>query len=178
MLLKIFFALVVVVAAMSYYINSQPTEFSLAREVSISAPSAAVFPHVNDFHLWEQWSPWAKIDPGSKTTFEGPAAGEGAIYHWSGNSKVGEGKMTILKAVAPNSILISLEFLRPVKSTSITIFEFKRTDVGTQVIWTMTGTNKFIAKAFQLVMNMEKMLGPDFEKGLAQLKAVVEGAKK
>jgi len=141
----------------------------------MSAPPQAVFPQVNDLHNWEAWSPWAKIDPAMKTTFAGPAAGTGAIYTWVGNSKVGEGRMTITDSRLNERIQIKLEFFKPFKATHMAEFTFKPEGSQTSVTWTMSGKNNFMGKAFGLVMSCDKMIGSDFEKGLANLDEVVGG---
>jgi hypothetical protein len=156
----------------------QPAEFSVTRTGTMSAPAADVFAQVNDFHKWNAWSPWAKIDPAMKQTFEGAQAGTGAIYTWLGNKKVGEGRMTITESRPSDLVMIKLEFLKPFKATNATEFTFKPEGNQMLVTWTMTGRKNFIFKAFGLFMNMDKMIGGDFEKGLANMKAVVESANK
>ncbi len=178
MLPVILIVVAVLVVAMLVVVAMQSEDFRIARSATIAAAPAEVFPQVNDFHRWEQWSPWAKLDPAMKTTYEGPATGEGSAYSWSGNNKVGAGKMTVLKSQPPERLLIQLDFLRPMKVTNTAEFTFEPKGRSTVVTWTMTGKKNFMAKAFHLVMNMEKLVGPDFEKGLAQLKAVVESPKK
>ena len=154
----------------------QPTHFRITRSANMSAPSANVFAQVNDFHNWAAWSPWAKIDPAMKLTFEGSPSGTGAIYSWVGNKQVGQGKMTITDSQPTDLIRIKLEFLKPFKATNTTEFTFKPEAIQTSVTWTMTGTKNFMFKAVGLFMNMDKLVGGDFEKGLAQLKSVVESA--
>ena len=170
--LAVLFALFLAVASM------QPEDFKLSRSATIRSPPAEVFTYVNDFHKWETWSPWAKMDPNMKTTYLGEAMGAGAAYAWAGDHTVGEGKMTILKSQAPESIVIQLDFLRPMAATNMCEFTFKQEGPGTVVTWSMSGKNNFIAKALHLVMNMDKVVGSDFEKGLAQLKSVAEVARK
>lgn len=152
----------------------QPAEFSVQRSTTIAAPPATVFALVNDFHQWEKWSPWAKMDPEMKTTYEGSESGAGAIYTWIGNSQVGEGKMTILESRAPEQVGIQLEFLAPMKATNTAEFNFKPEGDGTTVTWSMAGRNNFIGKAFCMFMDMDAMVGGDFEKGLTAIKAVAE----
>jgi uncharacterized protein YndB with AHSA1/START domain len=178
MLPVILIVIAAVVVTLLVVVAMQPEGFRIARSATIAAAPAEVFPQVNDFHRWDQWSPWAKIDPAMKTTYEGPATGEGSSYSWSGNNKVGAGKMTVLKCQPPQRILIQLEFLRPMKVTNTAEFTFEPKDRSTVVTWAMTGKKNFMAKAFHLVVNMDKMLGGEFDKGLAQLKAVVESPKK
>jgi hypothetical protein len=143
----------------------------------MAAAPADVFPEVNDFHRWENWSPWAKIDPAMKVSYDGPPSGEGAHYSWVGNDKVGAGGMTITQSEPPRQIMIRLEFLKPFKATNTAHFTFEPKDGGTLVTWTMTGKKNFLFKAVHLIMSMDKMVGPQFEQGLAQLKAVVEAQK-
>ena len=153
----------------------QPSHLEVSRSTEIDAPPAAVFEQVNDFHHWDDWSPWAKLDPSMKTSFEGPKFGEGAKYSWDGNDKVGAGRMTIVDSKPPETVKIKLEFLRPMASVADTLFTFTPVGAGkTKVTWKMSGENGFIGKAFSLIMDCDKMVGPDFEKGLANLKAVVE----
>lgn len=152
----------------------QPSEFSVTRSAVIGAPPPKVFPFVNDFSKWGAWSPWENMDPDMKRSYEGPKAGVGAIYAWEGNDKVGVGKMTITESKAPEVVRIKLEFFKPMEGLSPTEFLFQPEGKGTKVTWTMTGTNNFIGKAFCLFMDMDKMVGGDFEKGLAAMKAAAE----
>ena len=156
----------------------QPSQYRVERRATVPAPAAVVFAQVNDFHNWEAWSPWAKLDPAIKQTYEGAPAGTGAIYSWAGNGKVGEGRMTLTESRPSDLIKIKLEFIKPFASTCDTEFAFKPDGNQTTVNWSMSGENNFIAKAFCLFMNMDKTVGGDFEKGLAQMKAVVEAAGK
>jgi hypothetical protein len=142
--------------------------------VKISTPPEKIFPHVNDLHQWEAWSPWAKMDPACKNTFEGSPAGTGAIFSWAGNKKVGEGRMTILESQPDQLIRIKLEFFKPFKATNTAEFIFKPEGNQTIVTWSMFGKNNFMGKAFGLIMNCDKMVGGDFEKGLAAMKSVAE----
>ena len=176
MLKKILIALAIVVAGLAVVIAFQPSEFSVRRSATIAAAPAEVFPHVNDFHNWDAWSPWAKLDPKSKIAFEGSPSGQGAVFKWSGNDDVGEGSMTIMASQPAKQVRIKLAFVRPFESTADTVFDFAPAGAGTTVTWTMSGRNdNFIAKAFCLVMGgPDRMVGPDFDRGLAQMKAVVE----
>jgi len=169
-------AVAVVVVGFVIVVAMQPADFRYERSATMSAPSSAVFDQVNDFRRWTAWSPWEKIDPALKRTYEGAPAGVGASYSWSGNNQVGEGRMTISDSRPSDLIRINLEFLRPFKATNTAEFAFKPEGKQTRVTWSMTGRNGFISKAFCLVMNMDKMIGRDFEKGLANMKAVVEGS--
>src|SRR5262249_7146798 len=133
---------------------------------------------VNDFHAWPAWSPWEKLDPQMKKTFEGPASGVGAKYAWTGNDKVGEGRMTIEKSEKPSTVGIKLEFLKPFEATNATTFTFAPTAKGSKVTWAMDGENNFMAKAASLFMDMDKMIGGDFERGLTAMKTAAESAPK
>ena len=158
--------------------STRPAEFTVTRSATMAAPPAAVFEQVNDFHQWEAWSPWAKLDPNSKVTFEGPPAGTGSVFKWSGNSEVGEGKQTIVESRPGELVRIKLEFVKPMPGTSDVEFVFKPEGAGTVVRWTMSGKNNLVGKAMSLFMDCDKMLGGYFETGLANLKAVVEAAPK
>ena len=170
-------AAVLVVAAIGLVIlvALQPSEFRVTRSTKISAPPPAVFGQVNDFHKWTGWSPWEKLDPELKRTYDGSAAGTGAIYSWNGNNKVGQGRMTIMESRPSDSIRIKLEFMRPFVCTNTAEFTFQPEGNQTEVTWSMTGQNTFMGKAFHLLMNMDKMVGGDFEKGLASMKSLAEG---
>jgi Polyketide cyclase / dehydrase and lipid transport len=176
MFIKILVVLAAVLLVFTGVVAMQPAQYRVVRTATISAPASAVFAQVNDFHKWEAWSPWAKLDPAAKNTFEGPPAGPGAIFRWAGNAKVGEGRMTLIESRPSELVRIKLEFLKPFASTCSTEFGFKPQGDQTAVTWSMAGENNFFAKAFCLFMNMDKMVGGDFEKGLAQMKSVAEAA--
>jgi len=174
MLKKLLIAVVVVVAVFVAFAATRPASYRVTRSRTIGAPASVVYAQVADFHQWDKWSPWAKLDPAMKTTHTGPVAAPGSSYAWSGNDKVGEGKMTLVEAVPGQRLRITLEFLKPFAATSATEFGFAPRQGGTETTWTMEGHNSFVAKAFSVFMDMDKMIGNDFEKGLAQLKAVSE----
>ena len=179
MLKKILIAIAVVVAGLVAVIAMQPATFEVSRTASIAAPPADVFALVDDFHKWDSWSPWAKLDPAIKTTFEGASSGTGAVYAWVGNDKVGEGRQTIVESRPGELVRIKLEFLKPFASVADTEFAFSGDGSGTTVKWVMKGDNNFVSKAFCLFMGgMDKMIGPDFDKGLAQLKTLAESSAK
>ncbi len=157
-------------------IAGQPDEFKTSRSAKISAPPGKIFPHVNDLHKWEAWSPWAKLDPNAKSTFEGPADGVGTVMAWVGNSKVGEGRMTIIESRPDEVIRFRLEFFKPFKATKIAEFTFTTEGNHTLVTWSMSGKSNFMSKIMGLIMNCDKMIGGFFEKGLAQLRSVAESA--
>src|SRR5262249_10520255 len=135
------------------------------------------FPHVNNLREWKEWSPWAKMDPNAKETFEGPAAGKGAVMTWAGNRKVGEGSMTITESKTNNAVRFRLDFRKPMKPISTAEFTFTPEGRATKVTWSMSGHNNLIGKAMGLVMNCDKMVGGQFEKGLASLKSIAESGK-
>jgi hypothetical protein len=143
------------------------------RSATIAAPATAVFAQVNDFHNWQEWSPWAKIDPAAKNTYSGAARGTGAVFSWDGNSKVGEGTMTITESRPNDLIRIKLEFRRPFKGVNDVEFTFKPDGNKTLVTWSMAGRKNFITKGIGLLMSMDKMIGGQFEQGLANLDSVV-----
>ena len=140
----------------------------------MASPPESIFPHVNELKQWEAWNPWGKIDPNMKLTYDGPAAGVGASYAWAGNHAVGEGRATITETRTNELVQLKLEFLKPMAGVSTAEFTFKPQGNQTEVTWTMTGKNNFIAKAFCLFMNMDQMIGGQFEKGLAELKTLAE----
>jgi hypothetical protein len=174
MLKKLLLAAVVVLAAFALFVATRPASYRVSRSRAMAAPATTVYAQVADFHQWEKWSPWAKLDPAMKTTFAGPTAAAGSSYAWTGNDKVGEGKMTLLETRPGEMVRIRLEFIKPFASTNSTAFTFAPKGSGTETTWTMEGHNDFAGKAFSAFMNMDKMIGNDFEKGLAQLKAVAE----
>ncbi len=178
MLKKILIGVAAVIVLFVIVVMTRPAEFKIERSTTVSAPPEVVFAQVNDFHAWPAWSPWEKLDPGMKRTHSGAPAGTGAAYAWQGNDDVGEGRMTIEKSDAPSTIGIKLEFLKPFAATNQTTFTFANTGGGTKVTWAMEGKNNFAAKAFSLFMNMDKLVGGDFERGLAAMKAVSESAAK
>ena len=173
-MLPILLALAVVVILLIVFVAGQPDEFKLVRETKISVPREKIFPHVNDLRAWEAWSPWAKLDPNAKATFEGANSGEGAAFAWSGNSEVGEGKMTITEAKPNERIVMRLDFLQPMQATNETVFEFAPEGNGTRMTWTMTGHNNFIGRAICTFVNMDGMVGGMFEKGMANINEIVK----
>jgi uncharacterized protein YndB with AHSA1/START domain len=174
-MLPIFFlALIAIVVVFAGIVAMQPSEFGVARTTTISAPASAVFAQVNDFHQWKNWNPWGQIDPAMKQTYEGAPSGIGAIYMWTGNAQVGEGRMTLTESRPSDLIRIKLEFLKPFAATSLAEFTFKPEGDQTVVTWSMIGQCNFIAKTIHLFISMDKMIGDQFEKGLARMKAEVE----
>ncbi len=165
----------VVVLVLLLAIMSRPSTFHVERSASIKAVPSVVHAVVNDFHAWKGWSPWDRLDPTMKQTYSGAATGAGAMYEWKGNDEVGEGKMTI-SASTPDKITIRLEFIKPFAATNTTTFSFAAVGTETKVTWAMDGTNDFFGKAFSLFMDMDKMIGADFDKGLAAMRGIAEAA--
>jgi hypothetical protein len=175
MAIQILIGVVAVVVLFVGVVATRPAKFRIERSITIAAPPEKAFVHVNDFHKWVGWSPWEALDPTMKKTFEGAAEGVGSVYSWVGNGKVGEGRMTIERSVAPSFVGLKLEFFKPWAATNPTTFSFDPVPEGTKLTWAMDGTNNFSAKAFSLFMNMDKLVGRDFERGLAALKKLAEG---
>jgi hypothetical protein len=170
--------IVLVVVIFCVVVAMQPSHYHIERSATMNAPASVVFNQVNDFHKWDAWSPWAKLDANMKTSYEGAPAGPGAMYSWTGNNQVGQGRMTITDSKPAEMVKIKLEFIKPFAATNATNFMFNSQGNQTAVKWTMDGDNTFMGKAFGLFMNMDKTVGGDFERGLAQMKAVAEAATK
>jgi uncharacterized protein YndB with AHSA1/START domain len=173
MLKKISMALILVIVVILGLALTQPDSFKVERSATIKAPPEKVMAYLNDFHQWTAWSPWEKLDPGMQRTFEGSASGTGAVYAWSGNDKVGQGRMEITGS-APTQLDIKLDFVKPFASSNHTVFKLQPQGDSTVVTWTMTGPSQFVTKLMGVFASMDKMVGKDFEKGLAQLKAAAE----
>jgi hypothetical protein len=174
MLVKILIAVVIVVLGLAAFIVTRPAEFRVTRTATFAAPAPAVFAQVNELRKWEAWSPWAKKDPQMKQTYAGPAAGAGAVTSWVGNKDVGEGRMSIVESRPAELIRFKLEFFKPFAATNSAEFTFKEQGGRTAVSWSMSGQNNFISKAMSVVFDFDKMIGADFEAGLARLKTIVE----
>lgn len=143
--------------------------YTVERSASIAAAPQTVYDLVSDFHSWPQWSPWEELDPDMQRTHSGATSGVGAKYAWSGNKKAGQGDMTITEATAPSKIQIALNFVKPFKSSNTTTFTLTPEGEGTKVLWSMTGPRPLFMRVFGFMFNMEKLVGGDFEKGLAKL---------
>ncbi len=170
MLLYIVLAVVVVIiVGLLVFVAMQPAAFRITRSLTIPLPAAPLFALVNDFHRWAEWSPFEKLDPAMKKTFTGSPAGAGAVYAWSGNNKAGEGQTTILESKPNELVRMKLVFTGPFKATNIADFTFVPNGDQTVVTWLMTGNNNFMGKAFALMVNMDKMVGKEFEEGLRNM---------
>lgn len=153
---------------------TKPNNFIVQRSTEIAAPAEAVFSLIDDFHKWRDWSPWEGLDPDLKRKMSGTDSGPGAVYEWDGNKKVGTGRMEIIEATAPVKAVIKLDFLRPFEAHNVAEFTIVPQGQTSRVNWTMRGPAPFMTKLMQTVMNFDKMIGKDFEKGLANLKAIAE----
>jgi uncharacterized protein YndB with AHSA1/START domain len=148
--------------------------YTVERSTEIEAPPEHVYEQVVDFHRWTTWSPWEDLDPALRRTYSGPDAGVGATYAWQGNRRAGTGRMEITRATEPSEVVVALQFVKPFKSSSTTTFSFVPAGGGTRVTWTMVGPKTRMTKVMGLFTSMDKLIGPDFEKGLARLKTVSE----
>lgn len=178
MIRKILIGIAAVIVLFVLVVATRPSSFHIDRSITVAAPPESAFAQVNDFHSWAAWSPYEKVDPQLKRTYDGAPSGTGASYAWVGNAQVGEGRMTIEKSQQPTLISIKLEFFQPMAATNAATFTFLPAPEGTKVTWAMDGKNNFVCKALSLFMDMDKLVGGDFERGLAALKTVAEGAPK
>lgn len=160
-------AVVLMLAAM------RADQFSVSRKISVRATPEKIFPMINDFHRWVDWSPYEKIDADLKRGYAGAASGVGAAYTWEGQ-KTGQGSMDIVESVPPSRIAIKLEFTKPVRASNIATFELAPKGDSTEVTWSMSGPTPYLFKIVHVFINMDHMVGKDFETGLANLKALAE----
>ena len=177
MLIVLLYALVIValVLLVLFIIAARrPDDFVVRRSIDVKAPAETIFALIADFRQWPKWSPWEKLDPNLKRTLSGAEAGRGAVYEWEGDRKVGAGRMEITDAVPHSRVDIALSFFRPFRADNRTLFTITPVEGASHVLWEMTGNSNFMFKLMGLVMNMDRMVGNDFEKGLAALKAEAE----
>ena len=174
MLKTIAIVVVALVAALLVYAATKPDTFRVQRSASIKAPPAKIFAILNDFQRWEAWSPWEKKDPAMKRTFSVVTSGKGAQYAWQGNSDVGQGRMEIAESTPPSKVAIKLDFVKPFETHNLVEFTLEPQGDATNVTWAMQGPSPYIAKVMQVFFSMDKMVGKDFEAGLANLKALAE----
>lgn len=166
------------VVLLAIYLATRPNAIHYERSTTIEAPPEAIFPYVNDLHRFGEWSPWEKVDPQMQRSYDGPSAGVGAGYHWKGNKEIGEGSMTITRSTPNREVLIALEFISPFRASNVATFTLVASGAGTKVTWAMDGPNPLMSKVMGLVMNLDKMIGGQFEQGLATLKGMVESGAK
>jgi len=172
--LTLFLVITLAIVAVLSIAATRPATFHVERSLSMAAPPDAVFAVLNDFHRFHEWSPWQKLDPAMKATFDGPPTGVGASYSWIGNKDVGEGRMTILSATPASSLTQKLEFMKPFESTCAVRFTIAPENEGSRVTWGIDGNNNYVSKIMCLFVSMDAMMGKDFESGLANLKQVAE----
>lgn len=171
---NILLGLLAIVAIFLVVAALQPADFTITRSAIIAAPPSAVYDQIANFQKWNDWSPWAKLDPNAKNTLSEPPAGVGASFAWSGNNEVGEGRMTITDTKLNERVLMKLEFTKPFVANNTTEFTLKPEGNGTAITWSMSGHNNFVGKAMCLIMNCDKMVGTKYEEGFANLRKIVE----
>jgi hypothetical protein len=174
MLPGILIGLAALIVVLLIVIALQPSTFQVTRSAKISAPVGRVYDVINNMRVWNSWSPWARMDPNTAYTYEGPESGPGAGMHWRGNNKVGEGRMRIAESRPNELVRFDLQFIKPFANMCVTDFILKPDGDATNVTWTMSGPQNFISKGFGLFMNMDKMVGGQFEEGLGNLRKVSE----
>jgi uncharacterized protein YndB with AHSA1/START domain len=167
-------ALIILVVAILAIAATRPDALAVERATRINAPPENIFILINDFRSWASWSPYEKKDPAMKRTYSGAASGKGAVYEWMGNGNVGQGRMEIADIAPSSRVTINLDFIKPFEGHNIAEFALHAEDGGTHVVWAMRGRMHFIAKVMSLFLNMDKMIGDDFEAGLANMKAIAE----
>lgn len=177
-LISVAAALVGVLVLFLIYVGLQPADFEITRSRTIAAPPAVVYDHLDDFKTWLTWNPWQGLDPAQTVEIGGPETGVGAWYTWAGNEDVGRGRMEVVEAVPGEKITWDLAFIEPFEAKNLTSITLAPADGGTQVTWSMTGANGFMGKLMSQFIDMDAMVGADFERGLSSLDALaVEAAK-
>jgi hypothetical protein len=174
MIKKLAVVVVLVIVVILGMAAMQPNTFGVQRSATVKAPPEKIAALIGDFHNWGQWSPWEQLDPNMKRTYSGAPRGKGAVYQWEGNKDVGAGRMEITDMPDPSKIIIKLDFLQPFESHNVTRFTLVPQGETTTVTWNMSGPMPFISKIMSVFMSMDAMIGKDFEKGLAQMKAAAE----
>lgn len=174
MLMIIALIVIVLVAALLLYAATRPDTFRLQRSITINAPPEKIFSFINDFKSWVAWSPWEKIDPALKRIYSGAAQGQRAVYEWDGNNQVGQGRMEITESAPSSRILIKLDFFKPFEAHNTAEFTLAGRDGSTNVTWAMYGPQPFMMRIMGLFCSPERMVGPQFEAGLASLKTISE----
>lgn len=168
------FIVALIVVGVLIYASTKPDTFRIERSINIAAPADTIFPLVNDFHQWEVWSPWEKVDPTLKRSYSGAASGKGAAYAWTGNKNVGQGSMEITESTPPSKVVLRLHFLKPFEARNTVEFVLLPQANGTLVTQAMYGPSPFMSKVMGLVFSMDKMVGTKYEEGLASIKALAE----
>ena len=165
---------IVLIAAVLIFAATKPDTFRVQRVASIKAPPEKIFALINDFNSWGAWSPWEKKDPTMKRTLGATTSGKGAVYAWEGNSEVGQGRMEITESSPPSRVAIQLDFVKPFETHNVVDFTLQPKGDATNVTWTMDGPSPYVSKLMGVFFSMDKMIGKDFEAGLANLKAAAE----
>jgi hypothetical protein len=166
-------AIVVLAGGVLAYAATKPDQFRVQRSITVNAPPERVFALINDYRQWTAWSPWEKKDPSLKRTYSEPSSGKGATYAWEGDSNVGVGNMLITDS-APSRIALDLNFKKPFEASNKVVFALESKGLTTDVTWSMEGPAPFVSKVIQVFCNMDKMVGAEFENGLAAMKAAAE----
>lgn len=164
----------VLIAAILIYAATRPDTFRVQRAMSIKAPPEKIFPLINDFRQWEAWSPWEKVDPEVKRAYSGAASGKGAVYEWSGNNEIGQGRMEIIESSPSSNITLKIDFIKPFAASNMIEFTLTQQEDATTVTQAMYGPSPYISKLMGIFCSMEKMVGSKYEEGLASLKAIAE----
>jgi len=176
MLTKIAIVLVLLIAGVLVFAATRPDTFQVQRTATVKAPPEKIYPLISDFHAWSGWSPWERMDPGMKRAYGGAPSGAGSMYEWDGDRNVGKGRMQITEATPPSRVAVKLDFEKPFEGHSVAEFTLAGAGDATTVTWTMRGENRFIGKLISVFCSMDRMIGGQFETGLANLKALAEKA--
>jgi Polyketide cyclase / dehydrase and lipid transport len=171
---KVALVLIVLVVALLAYAATRPDTLHVQRAASVKAPPEEIFPLISDFHRWTAWSPYEERDPAMKRTYSGAEQGKGAVYEWEGNSEVGQGRMEIMDTSDPSRVTIKLDFIKPFEGHNVAEFALVPQGGTTNVTWSMDGPSPYLGKLIGVFVNMDTMIGKDFEAGLANLKAIAE----
>ena len=174
MIKAIIITAIVAIAAVLIYVAARPNAFTVERKVSIKAAPEKIYPYMSDFHRGQLWNPYDKRDPAMKRTFSGPESGIGAVYDFDGNKDIGKGRLEVIEAVPPAKVILTLDMIKPFKAHNIVEYTLERKDDGTEVTWATHGRNTYLGKVLCVFVNMDKMIGKDFETGLANLKDIIE----
>jgi uncharacterized protein YndB with AHSA1/START domain len=172
--MSIIWIVLILLVGLIIYVALRPGNFRVARQIEINAPPERIFPLINDFKAWAQWSPYEKLDPGMTRTMGATSQGKGATYAWEGNGKVGAGSMELTESMPHSLVALDLHMLKPMKADNEVQFKLEPMAHGTNVTWAMDGQQPFIGKLMGVFMNIDKMVGGQFEEGLANLKRVAE----
>ena len=174
MLKKITLVVLVLIVAVLAYAATRPDALHVERSAEIKAPPERILPLIADFHNWASWSPYEKVDPAMKKTYSGPDKGKGAVYEWAGNSQVGQGRMEITDVSEPSRVDIKLDFIKPFEGHNVAVFALRPQGDATTVTWSMDGKSPYVAKLMGVFLDMDHLIGKDFEAGLTSIKTIAE----